>query len=52
MAQIGCYVPASTMVLSPVDAIYTRVGKYMSVAVHHKETAGHLRQKGEQGSSD
>ena len=26
LAQIGCYVPASFMRLSPVDRIFTRIG--------------------------
>jgi DNA mismatch repair ATPase MutS len=28
MAQCGCYVPAASACLSPVDAIYTRIGKH------------------------
>lgn len=27
MAQLGCYVPAASALLSPVDAIYTRIGE-------------------------
>jgi DNA mismatch repair protein MSH6 len=27
MAQCGCYVPAAGCCLSPVDAIYTRIGE-------------------------
>lgn len=27
MAQVGCYVAASSALLAPVDAIYTRIGE-------------------------
>ena len=28
LAQIGCRVPAQEMCLTPVDRIFTRIGKY------------------------
>jgi DNA mismatch repair ATPase MutS len=31
MAQCGCYVPAASCCLSPVDAIYTRIGELCSL---------------------
>lgn len=32
MAQIGCYVAASSAVLAPVDAIFTRIGGHAAAA--------------------
>jgi DNA mismatch repair protein MSH6 len=33
MAQCGCYVPAASCCMSPVDAIYTRIGE-AAVLIH------------------
>lgn len=34
MAQMGCYVTASSAVLAPVDAIFTRIGKRTGFRPH------------------
>ena len=36
LAQIGCRVPAQQMVLTPVDRIFTRIGKFKILANRRK----------------
>jgi DNA mismatch repair ATPase MutS len=42
MAQCGCHVPAASCCLSPVDAIYTRIGEQppSQRAVHEPQNCG------------
>jgi len=35
MAQLGCYVPATKAVLSPVDRIFTRIGANDNILAGH-----------------
>jgi len=35
MAQLGCYVPAESMTLSPVDRIFTRLGANDNILAGH-----------------